>query len=75
MTEVAQGLSFLNDVGITHRDIKPHNIMIDRQRRARIIDFGSAASIIWTGKCRTSSFVNEMDTRLASTEGYYLPYK
>jgi hypothetical protein len=28
MTEVAQGLSFLNDVGVTHRDIKPHNIMI-----------------------------------------------
>lgn len=49
--------------------------MIDRQRKARIIDFGSAASIIRAGKCRTSSFVSEMDTSLVSTEGYYLPYK
>ena len=75
MTEIAQGLSFLNDIGVAHRDIKLHNIMVDRQRRAKIIDFGSAAPIIWTEKCKFSAFVAEKDTRLTSTEGYYLPYR
>lgn len=75
MTEIAQGLSFLNDIGVAHRDLKLHNIMIDRQRRAKIIDFGSTAPILWAEKCRSSAFVGEVDTRLPSTEGYHLPYK
>jgi serine/threonine protein kinase len=75
MTQIAQGLCFLNEIGVAHRDIKLHNIMVDRQKRAKIIDFGSAVPIIWTEKCKSSDFVAEKDTRLTSTEGYYLPYR
>ncbi len=39
------GLLFLNYEGIIHRDLKEFNIMVDRQKRGRIIDFGSVASI------------------------------
>lgn len=39
---LAKGLGFLNYNFLTHRDIKPYNIMVDRKTSPRIIDFGSA---------------------------------
>ena len=38
-----QGLDFCHSNGIMHRDIKPHNIVIDHAaRKLRIIDWGLA---------------------------------
>jgi serine/threonine protein kinase len=39
------GLMFLNHEGIIHRDLKELNIMIDRRKRGRLIDFGSVSGI------------------------------
>merc|ERR1711934_1014546 len=41
--EILKALDFCHSVGIMHRDVKPHNIMIDHERRqVRLIDWGLA---------------------------------
>ncbi|NMB99500.1 MAG: serine/threonine protein kinase [Thermoanaerobaculaceae bacterium] len=40
--QVAEGLSFAHEKGIVHRDIKPDNILVDRNGRAVVTDFGIA---------------------------------
>lgn len=40
--QVCSGLGEAHSLGIVHRDLKSQNIMIDRQGRARIMDFGIA---------------------------------
>ena len=40
--EVCEGLSKAHGLGLVHRDLKPQNIMIDREGNARIMDFGIA---------------------------------
>lgn len=41
--QVADGLAFAHERGVVHRDIKPGNIMIVRDRHAKIMDFGIAS--------------------------------
>ncbi|MEQ3551085.1 protein kinase [Pseudonocardia nematodicida] len=41
--EVAQTLAYVHGQGITHRDVKPSNILVDAEGRARLADFGIAA--------------------------------
>jgi len=40
--QVAEGLAEAHRLGVVHRDLKPQNIMIDKQGNARIMDFGIA---------------------------------
>jgi tetratricopeptide (TPR) repeat protein len=40
--QVAAGLAEAHRLGVIHRDLKPRNIMIDREGTARIMDFGIA---------------------------------
>jgi serine/threonine protein kinase/tetratricopeptide (TPR) repeat protein len=42
--QVAEGLAEAHRLGVIHRDLKPQNIMIDREGGARIMDFGIARS-------------------------------
>jgi serine/threonine protein kinase/Flp pilus assembly protein TadD len=43
--QVCEGLEEAHRVGVVHRDLKPGNIMIDREGNAKIMDFGIARSI------------------------------
>jgi serine/threonine protein kinase/Tfp pilus assembly protein PilF len=42
ITQICEGLSKAHQAGIVHRDIKPENILIDNDRRVKILDFGLA---------------------------------
>ncbi|NIM91850.1 MAG: protein kinase [Candidatus Aminicenantes bacterium] len=43
--QVCEGLAEAHRLGVIHRDLKPRNIMIDREGNARIMDFGIARSM------------------------------
>jgi len=42
--QICHGLSEAHRLGVYHRDLKPHNIMIDREGNVKIMDFGIALS-------------------------------
>jgi serine/threonine protein kinase len=51
--QVAEGLAEAHRVGVIHRDLKPQNIMIDHDGRARIMDFGLSRFLETDGITRT----------------------
>jgi len=43
--QVCEGLAEAHRLGVVHRDLKPQNIMIDKEGNAKIMDFGIARSL------------------------------
>src|SRR3712207_8129503 len=54
---VAAGLAHAHARGVIHRDIKPHNILLDENRRPKLADFGIARALDATHATRTGSYL------------------
>ena len=57
LSEVAAGLTHAHERGVIHRDVKPHNILLDENGRPKISDFGIARALDATHATRTGSYL------------------
>jgi serine/threonine protein kinase/Tfp pilus assembly protein PilF len=55
--QICEGLDEAHRLGVVHRDLKPQNIMIDHEGKARIMDFGIARSIKIKGITETGVLI------------------
>ncbi len=55
--QIAEGMAEAHAHGVIHRDLKPQNVMIDRDGNARIMDFGIASSLGTKGLTGTGAII------------------
>jgi WD40 repeat protein/serine/threonine protein kinase len=65
---LADALNYAHSEGIVHRDVKPHNIMVDESGRTQLMDFGLAMS-----RSEESSLRGPQDGQVSGTPAYMAP--
>ena len=55
--QITKGLAEAHRLGVVHRDLKPQNIMIDKDGNAKIMDFGIARSLHTRGVTGTGVII------------------
>jgi serine/threonine-protein kinase len=53
--EVARGLAFAHQQGLIHRDVKPQNVLLNGDGRAKVTDFGIARTLDVDGMTQTGT--------------------
>jgi len=59
--QVCEGLAEAHRLGVIHRDLKPQNVMIDKEGQAKIMDFGIARSVEAPGITATGMMIGTPD--------------
>lgn len=59
--QICEGLAEAHRLGVVHRDLKPQNIMIDKEGDAKIMDFGIARSVEAPGMTVTGMMIGTPD--------------
>lgn len=73
--QITQGLAAAHERGIVHRDLKPENLLLTRDRRVKILDFGVAKLTRTLGAdepAAAASTVTELGV-VVGTVGYMAP--
>ncbi len=55
--QISEGLAEAHRLGVVHRDLKPQNVMIDKDGNAKIMDFGIARSLHTRGVTGTGVII------------------
>jgi len=59
--QVCEGLAEAHRLGVVHRDLKPQNVMIDKEGLAKVMDFGIARSVEAPGVTATGVMIGTPD--------------
>jgi len=59
--QVARALGYAHERGIVHRDVKPQNVILNEDGRAKVTDFGIARSVDVDGVTQTGTVLGTSD--------------
>jgi serine/threonine protein kinase len=69
LTQVLDGLGYIHEMGLVHRDVKPSNLMIGKEGKVTILDFGIVKNLDST----RSDFTNHNTVYEIGTPMYMSP--
>ncbi len=70
--QIADGLARAHEAGIVHRDLKPQNVMLTKDGRVKILDFG-LAKLAPTGEAQLPAETGTFPGAVLGTVGYMSP--